>query len=169
MSVRRISKKTTKSVKATSTDSPPKTNGTSTTSSTPAAASTKPTTATTPRRVEKNPPREPTGFEKEFPPEEGPPPLSWHPGASEAALADGEPEYAVYLDQGAFRAVWELLEAEAKYRYPTHTSMNATRAYLRGVRAFRAARRATERRIEEATERVQAAPVRKVKRVVKKR
>ena len=44
---------------------------------------------------------------------------------------------ALYLDSGAFRAVWELLEAEAKHRFPTHETYAFARAYLRAVQAMR--------------------------------
>jgi hypothetical protein len=43
----------------------------------------------------------------------------------------------VQLDAGAFYALWELLEKEAKHRYPASKAISAYGAYLRAVEAFR--------------------------------
>jgi hypothetical protein len=76
-------------------------------------------------------------YEDEFPKHLGPPPVVNYTGAK---LCDStKPVYTVELDAGAFRVLWELLEAEAKHRYPTHRSMSAARAYLRAVQVFRTA------------------------------
>lgn len=74
-------------------------------------------------------------YEEQFPKSAGPPPV---PNYSGSKLLDAkEPVYILELDSGAFRAVWELLEAEANHRFPTHTTMSAARAYLRAVDSFR--------------------------------
>jgi hypothetical protein len=75
-------------------------------------------------------------YEDEFPPDRRPPAVQNYRGAK--LLEARKPPYTVELDAGAFRAVWELLEAEAKHRFPTRNGMASARAYLRAVGSFRA-------------------------------
>jgi hypothetical protein len=78
-----------------------------------------------------------TTYEDEFPPRLGPPRVENYTGA---ALMDAtQPIYTVELDAGAFRAVWELLEGEARHRFPARTAISGIRAYLRAVETFRSA------------------------------
>lgn len=50
-----------------------------------------------------------------------------------------EPSVTITLDQGAFHATWELLESEARHRYPTREVYAHVRALLRSVESFRQA------------------------------
>jgi len=76
-------------------------------------------------------------YEEELPRHLGPPPVANYTGAK---LHDStSPTYTVELDNGAFWALWELLEGEAKHRFPTRGIMAYARAYLRAVTAFRKA------------------------------
>jgi hypothetical protein len=74
-------------------------------------------------------------YEEEFPRDQGPPPVASYGGPK--VLDAREPVYILELDSGAFRALWELLEGEAKHRYPTKNIMAGVRAYLRAVDSFR--------------------------------
>ena len=76
-------------------------------------------------------------YEDDFPKHLGPPPV---PNGTGIKLHDStKPTYTVELDQGAFMALWEHMEAEARHRYPTHSHMAYARAYLRSVKALRQA------------------------------
>ena len=80
-------------------------------------------------------------YEDEFPKYLGPPPV---PNGTGAKLHDTtKPTYTVELDSGAFMALWEHMEAEARHRFPTHSHMAHARAYLRAVAALRTAYWAT--------------------------
>ena len=83
----------------------------------------------------------PVTYEEHFPPAFSPPLVP--PGSGSKVLEAKESVQALYLDSGAFRAVWELLEAEAKHRFPTHETLSGTRALLRAVADFRTAYWAT--------------------------
>ncbi len=74
-------------------------------------------------------------YEEEFPPDRKPPAVKNYDGGK--LLKAKNPVYSVSLDAGAMRAVWELLEAEAKYRYPTRATMTGAEALCRAVTAFR--------------------------------
>jgi hypothetical protein len=76
-----------------------------------------------------------TFYEDQFPPEAGPPRVVNNTGAK--LLDATKPTYTVELDAGAFRALWELLEAEAKHRFPAAPGISGYRAYLRAVKTFR--------------------------------
>jgi hypothetical protein len=77
----------------------------------------------------------PRTYDDEFPPDLGPPFVKNHTGTK--MLEEKGPTYTVELDAGAFRALWELLEAEAKHRFPASPAITGYRAYLRAVTAFR--------------------------------
>jgi hypothetical protein len=78
---------------------------------------------------------EPRFYEDQFPPEAGPPRV---PNNTGTKLLDAtKPHYTVDLDSGAFRALWELLEAEARHRFPAAPGISGYRAYLRAVESFR--------------------------------
>jgi hypothetical protein len=80
-------------------------------------------------------------YEDEFPKHLGPPPI---PNGGSIKLHDAKkPTYTVELDSGAFMAVWEHMETEAKHRFPTHATYAFARAYLRAVQSFRDAYWAT--------------------------
>lgn len=75
-------------------------------------------------------------YEAQFPPTlPGPPPVVNYGGPK--ILDALKPIYTVELDAGAFRAVWELLEHEARLRFPTRAAMSSARAYVRAVQSFR--------------------------------
>lgn len=74
-------------------------------------------------------------YEDQYPKHLGPPTVVNHTGRK--LLNATKPLYPVELDAGAFRAVWELLEGEARHRFPTHEALSGTRALLRAVEAFR--------------------------------
>jgi len=76
-------------------------------------------------------------YEEQFPRHLGPPPVVNYTGPK--LHNSTKPVYNIELDAGAFRALWELLEAEAKHRYPTHDVVPGARAYLRAVESFRRA------------------------------
>lgn len=74
-------------------------------------------------------------YEKEFPRYLGPPPV---PNNTGSKLHDStKPIYTVELDNGAFWALWEHMESEARHRFPTRNHMPHARAYLRAVQALR--------------------------------
>lgn len=76
-------------------------------------------------------------YEDEFPKHLGPPPVANGTGRK---LHDAtKPVYIVELDSGAFMALWEHMESEARFRFPSHGHMAHARAYLRGVAALRKA------------------------------
>lgn len=74
-------------------------------------------------------------YEDDFPKHLGPPPVPNYTGAKlhEART----PTYLVQLDAGAFMALWEHMEAEARHKFPTHGTFAHVRAYLRVVEALR--------------------------------
>jgi hypothetical protein len=74
-------------------------------------------------------------YEAEFPPDRKPPAVANYTGRK--VFTTTKPTYTVELDAGAFRAVWELLEAEARHRFPTREAMAYAAAYLRAVTSFR--------------------------------
>lgn len=80
-----------------------------------------------------------TQYEEEFPKHLGPPRVENHTGPK--ILRATKPVYAVELDSGAFRALWESMEGHAKYDlFPngdTSTATTFARAYLRALAAFR--------------------------------
>lgn len=78
-----------------------------------------------------------TTYAEMFPPAEGPPPVANYQGRK--VLAAAQPRFELTLDSGAFRAVWELVEATAKARWEVRGSMASAAAYVRAVEAFRAA------------------------------
>jgi hypothetical protein len=74
-------------------------------------------------------------YEDQFPKHLGPPPI---PNGGSVKQHDAtKPTYTLELDSGAFMAVWEHMEAEARHRFPTHGTYAFARAYLRAVQAFR--------------------------------
>ena len=74
-------------------------------------------------------------YDEEFPKHLGPPPV---PNRTGGKLHDAtKPTYTVELDSGAFMALWEHMEAEAKHRFPTRGTYAHARAYLRAVSALR--------------------------------
>jgi len=74
-------------------------------------------------------------YEDDFPRYLGPPPVANYTG--EKLTADGPPTMLVQLDQGAFWALWELLEKEAKHRFPAAKAISSYAALLRAVKSFR--------------------------------
>jgi DNA-binding NtrC family response regulator len=74
-------------------------------------------------------------YHDQFPRADGPPPVENYTGAKLFNDVKGTVT-TIKLDPGAMRAVWEVLEAEAKRRYPSH-AMPGTGALLRAVEAFR--------------------------------
>jgi hypothetical protein len=74
-------------------------------------------------------------YDEEFPKHLGPPPVPNYAGKKIHNAT--KPTYTVELDAGAFMAVWEHMEAEAKYRFPTRNTMAYARAYLRAVQSLR--------------------------------
>lgn len=74
-------------------------------------------------------------YEDLYPPEGGPFKIGDH--LIRETMDRTEPHMVVSLDFGAFRRVWELVEAEAKRHFPTYESMSTARAELRAVEAFR--------------------------------
>jgi hypothetical protein len=76
-----------------------------------------------------------TIYEEQYPKHLGPPPI---PNGKAGKLHDStKPTYLLQLDQGAFMAVWEHMEAEARHRFPTRETYAFARAYLRAVQAMR--------------------------------
>jgi hypothetical protein len=74
-------------------------------------------------------------YEDAFPRHLGPPPVPNYTGKK---LHDAtKPTYLLQLDAGAFMAVWEHMEAEAKHRFPVASTISTYRAYLRAVESFR--------------------------------
>jgi hypothetical protein len=78
-----------------------------------------------------------TSYAERFPPEGGPPPVANYTSAQ--VLTEAGDPVTVVLDPGAFRAIWELVEATAKHRWDTRVFSLSAAAYIRGVEAFRAA------------------------------
>lgn len=78
-----------------------------------------------------------TGYHDAFPRSEGPPIPTQGSGAS--ILAAQGRQITVVLDEGAFRAIWELAEATGASRWAARESMKSVGAILRGVTAFREA------------------------------
>jgi hypothetical protein len=76
-------------------------------------------------------------YEDVYPKEWGPPPIK--PGEARRVLASLTPKYDVVMDIGALQVVWELVEAEAKRKWPTHETLHGVQALLRGVEALRTA------------------------------
>lgn len=74
-------------------------------------------------------------YEDQFPPHLGPPRVA--NGTGKKLLEATKPTYTVELDAGAFRALWELLEGEAKHRFPAASTISGFAAYLRAVPVFR--------------------------------
>jgi hypothetical protein len=74
-------------------------------------------------------------YDEEYPSYLGPPRVV--NGTGGKLLDATTPTYLLQIDAGAFRAVWELLEAEARHRFPTRSAISGVRAYLRAVEAFR--------------------------------
>lgn len=76
-----------------------------------------------------------SNYEDEFPRYLGPPPV---PNNTGQKLHDAtKPTYILKIDSGAFMAMWEHMEAEAKHRFPTHSTYAHVRAYMRAVQAMR--------------------------------
>jgi hypothetical protein len=74
-------------------------------------------------------------YEEQFPKHLGPPPI---PNGGSVKLHDNKkPTVTLEIDSGAFMAMWEHMEAEAKHRFPTHETYAFARAYLRAVQAMR--------------------------------
>lgn len=84
-------------------------------------------------------PHQYVSYEEAFPRDQGPPPLRNYEG-KKVLKPQGEP-ITVELDPGAFRALWELVEATAKSRWEVRNSLSAAGAYVRAVEAFRKAGR----------------------------
>lgn len=76
-------------------------------------------------------------YREAFPRTEGPPPVS--EGKYKKAFSPKEPSVTVSMDGGAFRAIWELVEAEATRKWETRNSMASSAAYVRAVQALREA------------------------------
>lgn len=76
-------------------------------------------------------------YHDKFPRKDGPPPILNNTSKKLFTDTKGTP-CTITLDPGAMRAVWELVEAEANRRFPSH-AMPSTGALLRGVTAFRSA------------------------------
>jgi hypothetical protein len=76
-------------------------------------------------------------YEDDLPRHLGPPPVPNYTGKKLYEAI--KPTYTVELDSGAFMALWEHMEAEAKRVYPTRNTYASTRAYLRAVAALRQA------------------------------
>jgi hypothetical protein len=74
-------------------------------------------------------------YEDEFPRYLGPPPVPNYTGAKLHKAT--KPTYTVELDSGAFMALWEHMEAEAKHRFPARETLATAQAYLRAVIALR--------------------------------
>lgn len=101
-------------------------------------------------------------YEDDLPKHLGPPPVPNYTGKK---LHDAtKPVYAVELDSGAFMALWEHMEAEAKRVFPTRNTYASTRAYLRAVAALRKAYWA----VNEAPEPPDAKPRRRLVRTGRK-
>jgi len=76
-------------------------------------------------------------YHDEYPKHKGPPPVPNYQGDKMVKVR--EPVYVVELDAGAFRALWELLESDAKRRFPTRSTYPWVTALLRAVDSFRSA------------------------------
>ena len=74
-------------------------------------------------------------YEDEFPKHLGHPVVA--PGMGRKLHRATKPTYTVELDAGAFMAMWEHMEAEAKRRFPMHEIVATYDAYLRAVTALR--------------------------------
>lgn len=77
-------------------------------------------------------------YDTHFPKAEGPPPLKNYTYIT--SLKDDGHTVTIELDSGAFRAVWELVESQARARWGMN--MPSSKAYKRAVESFRAAWRA---------------------------
>jgi hypothetical protein len=76
-------------------------------------------------------------YEDGFPKHLGPPPV---PNGTGQKLHDTtKPTYTVEIDAGAFMAMWEHMESEARFRFPSRAVYAHARAYLRAVDALRKA------------------------------
>jgi hypothetical protein len=78
-----------------------------------------------------------TDYEDEFPRYLGPPPVENYTGAKIHNAT--KPVYTIEMDSGAFMAMWEHMEAEARRRYPAREAMAYARACSRAVIALRQA------------------------------
>lgn len=76
-----------------------------------------------------------TEFRDAFPKEEGPPYVRNETGAG--LLGPSPTLVMAEMDEGAYRAVWELIEAEAKRRWEARNSMASAGAYVRALTALR--------------------------------
>lgn len=74
-------------------------------------------------------------YHEEFPQHEGPPRLVTYTSSKIAKTT--KPVYSLSLDAGAFRLLWELLEAEVKRRYPTRETMHTVQALIRAQHSMR--------------------------------
>lgn len=102
-------------------------------------------------------------FHDDFPRLEGPPPIPAYGSAK--VVSATERHYTVEIDEGAFRALWELIEADCVQRYPTRGTMTVVQARIRGVKAFRDAYWAqNEPRVAAEAPRVSPAPRKGLKR-----
>jgi len=98
-------------------------------------------------------------YDRDFPRDEGPP--------SSGTLIDlsaTKPTFTVTLDAGAFRVVWETIEADARRRYPMHGKMATADALARAVVALRQASAEQSASRTASEERVSNLGVRKVRR-----
>lgn len=80
-------------------------------------------------------PFEHRSFHDDFPRSEGPPSIPAYGSAKVVSATDKM--YMVYIDEGAFRALWELIEADCVQRYPARKTMTVVQARIRGAKAFR--------------------------------
>lgn len=76
-------------------------------------------------------------FSDVFPRSEGPPPVANYEGKK--LLAPSKQTITVELDAGAFRAVWEMVEARAKQQWAARNVLPSAGAYVRAVKALREA------------------------------
>jgi hypothetical protein len=100
-------------------------------------------------------------YDDDYPRHLGPPPVPNHTGRR--IYNTLKPTHTVELDAGAFRAVWEHMEAEARRRFSRREELASARAYLRAVAAFRTAYWARHEPPEQPT------PVKQGKRLLRKR
>ncbi len=76
-------------------------------------------------------------YHDEFPREDGPPPVK--AGESRDIYHDQVRLVAFHLDHGAFIRVWEMVEAEAKTKWPSRKTMANAEAVVRAATSFRKA------------------------------
>jgi hypothetical protein len=74
-------------------------------------------------------------YEEEFPPEHGPPGV--YPGMGEKIFNAEKPQITVTLSYASFIVLWEVIEAEAKLKYPTKNVYKHIRALLQAVEELR--------------------------------